>query len=149
MVSVNKYYFPDPSLLSHPPMFLPVPRFRMVFISSLSSNPSFDISSLLLMFQEYSGRAYFPNPCYPEGFNITMKASSIYDTECTKKPKNYNPNQELFMVGTGNSDVCERIVKSIFDFKNCSSSHCSFNGVEQPPVSGDFKVIHSANKTHA
>lgn len=149
MVSVNKFYFPDPSLLSHPPMSLPVSRFRMVFISSSSSHPSFDIFSLLLTFQESSDPAYILNPCYPEGLNITMKASSIYDTECTKKPKSYNPNQELFMVGTGDSDMCERIVKSIFDFKTCSSSHCSFNGVEQPPVSGDFKVIHSANKTQA
>lgn len=149
MVSVNKCYFPDPSLLSHPHMSLLVPRFGMVFVSSLSSNPSFDTFSLLLTFQESSDQAHILNPCYPEGFNITMKASSIYDTECTKKPKSYDPNQKLFMVGTGDSDLCERMVKSIFDFKTCSSSHCSFNGVEQPPVSGDFKVIHSANKTHA
>lgn len=124
------------SLLSH------------VFVYSSSSNPSFDIFSLFLTFQGSSDPAYIINPCYPVGFNITVKASSIYDTECTKKPKSYNPDQEFFMVGVGNSDMCERIVKSIFDFRTCSSSHCSFNGVEQPPVSGDFMVMHSANKTH-
>lgn len=78
------------------------------------------------------------NPCYPTGFNITMKASSIYDTTCTTKPKNYNPDQDLFLVGEGNSEKCERIVKSIFDFKTCSSTQCSFDGVEQPSVVGDF-----------
>uniref|UniRef100_A0A3Q1ELR3 Ectonucleoside triphosphate diphosphohydrolase 3 n=1 Tax=Acanthochromis polyacanthus TaxID=80966 RepID=A0A3Q1ELR3_9TELE len=88
--------------------------------------------------QGSSDPAYIINPCYPEGFNITMKASSIYDTECTKKPQNYNPDQEFFMVGVANSDGCESIVKSIFDFKTCSSSQCSFDGVEQPPVTGDF-----------
>uniref|UniRef100_A0A673CL47 Ectonucleoside triphosphate diphosphohydrolase 3 n=1 Tax=Sphaeramia orbicularis TaxID=375764 RepID=A0A673CL47_9TELE len=78
------------------------------------------------------------NPCYPTGFNVTMKASSIYDTTCTTKPKNYNPDQELFMEGEGSSEKCERIVKSIFDFDTCSATQCSFDGVEQPPVVGDF-----------
>ncbi|XP_028282269.1 ectonucleoside triphosphate diphosphohydrolase 3 [Parambassis ranga] len=82
--------------------------------------------------------SYITNPCYPEGFNITLKASSIYNTECTKKPPNYNPDQEYFLVGVADSDSCGNIVKSIFDFDNCSSSQCSFNGVEQPPVTGDF-----------
>nr|XP_046256400.1 ectonucleoside triphosphate diphosphohydrolase 3 [Scatophagus argus] len=88
--------------------------------------------------QESSDPAYIINPCYPEGFNTTIKASSIYDTKCTKKPKSYNPDQEFFMVGAADSDKCRSIVRSIFDFKTCSSSQCSFNGVEQPPVTGDF-----------
>ncbi|XP_039972762.1 ectonucleoside triphosphate diphosphohydrolase 3 [Xiphias gladius] len=88
--------------------------------------------------QGSSDPTYIENPCYPEGFNITMKASSIYDTECTKKPKNYHPDRELFMVGAPDSDKCRSIVKSIFDFMTCSSSQCSFNGVEQPPVTGEF-----------
>ncbi|XP_028984303.2 ectonucleoside triphosphate diphosphohydrolase 3 [Betta splendens] len=79
-----------------------------------------------------------PNPCYLEGFNITLEASSIYDTECTTKPRNYKPQQKYFLVGAPDSDKCGRIVKSIFDFQTCSSSQCSFNGVEQPPVTGEF-----------
>lgn len=66
--------------------------------------------------------------------------SDIYNTPCTKKPQNYNPNQELFMVGKGNSEACKSLVKSIFDFECPSSQQCSFNGVQQPPVSGDFMV---------
>ncbi|XP_076594067.1 ectonucleoside triphosphate diphosphohydrolase 3 [Chaetodon auriga] len=88
--------------------------------------------------QESSDPVYIINPCYPEGFNITMTASSIYDSECTKKPKGFDPDQELFMVGGADSDKCRSIVRSIFDFKTCSSPQCSFNGVEQPPVTGDF-----------
>ncbi|XP_037532333.1 ectonucleoside triphosphate diphosphohydrolase 3 [Nematolebias whitei] len=80
------------------------------------------------------------NPCYPKGYNTTMVASEIYDSECTNKPKNYSPNQNLFMVGDPDSRKCGEIVKSIFDFKTCSSSQCSFDGVEQPPVTGDFKA---------
>ncbi|XP_056301218.1 ectonucleoside triphosphate diphosphohydrolase 3-like [Pseudoliparis swirei] len=85
-----------------------------------------------------SDPSYILNPCYPEGYNITMKASAIYDTECTKKPKDYDPDRELLMVGTSSSDECGRLVKSIFDFKTCSSPQCSFDGIEQPPVEGDF-----------
>lgn len=78
------------------------------------------------------------NPCYPVGYNVTFKASEIYDTECTKKPANYDPDQEFFMVGTNSSEGCGEQVKTIFDFKTCSSAHCSYNGVEQPPVTGKF-----------
>ncbi|KAM9353681.1 ectonucleoside triphosphate diphosphohydrolase 3 [Symphorus nematophorus] len=88
--------------------------------------------------QESSDPSYIINPCYPEGYNNTVKASSIYETQCTKKPQGYNPDQDLFMVGGGDSDKCKSIVESIFDFKTCSSSQCSFNGVEQPPVAGEF-----------
>ncbi|CAJ1061815.1 ectonucleoside triphosphate diphosphohydrolase 3 [Xyrichtys novacula] len=88
--------------------------------------------------QQSSDPSRIVNPCYPEGFNITLKASAIYDTECTKTPQNYDPDQEFFFVGVADSDGCGNIVKSIFDFKTCSSSQCSFNGVEQPPVTGAF-----------
>ncbi|KAM7382605.1 hypothetical protein PAMP_002329 [Pampus punctatissimus] len=88
--------------------------------------------------QESSDPAHIVNPCYPKGFNTTMKYSFIYNTECTEKPKNYNPDQEVFMVGAGDSDKCGSIVKSLFDFSTCSSAQCSFNGVEQPPVTGDY-----------
>lgn len=83
---------------------------------------------------------YVINPCYPSNFNITITASSIYDTECTVKPNNYNPEQKYFMVGSGDSDKCERLVKPLFDFQTCTSPQCSFNGVEQPPVTGNFLV---------
>ncbi|XP_056142940.1 ectonucleoside triphosphate diphosphohydrolase 3 [Lampris incognitus] len=78
------------------------------------------------------------SPCYPEGFNLTIKASSIYDTECTEKPRNYDPNQDITMVGAPDLDKCKEVVNSLFDFKSCSATTCSFNGVEQPPVTGDY-----------
>lgn len=88
--------------------------------------------------KDSSDPTYILNPCYPEGYNTTMNASYIYDSECTKKPNGYNPDQELFLVGTADSDKCNSIVKSLFDFKTCPSPQCSFNGVEQPAVTGDY-----------
>lgn len=100
------------------------------------------------MLQELSNPEDINNPCYPIGVNVTIQASAIYDTECTKKPKNYSPDQQYVMVGSGNSDQCGRIVNSIFDFTICSSAHCSFNGVEQPPVTGEFMVRRRITHTH-
>ncbi|KAM3873455.1 ectonucleoside triphosphate diphosphohydrolase 3 [Diretmus argenteus] len=81
---------------------------------------------------------FVENPCYPEGFNTTMKASQIYETQCIKQPRNYNPDQEIFMVGIPDSDKCGRIVQSVFDLETCSGGNCSFNGVQQPPVTGEY-----------
>lgn len=100
----------------------------------MTSSPS------TLFSQQAIDSDYVINPCYPSNFNISITASSVYDTECTKKPENYNPKQEYFMVGSGDSDKCESLVKSLFDFKTCTSPQCSFNGVEQPPVTGNFLV---------
>ncbi|CAL9705436.1 unnamed protein product [Knipowitschia caucasica] len=78
------------------------------------------------------------NPCYAIGLNATLKASQIYDTTCTKMPSKYTQDQNFSMVGTGNSEECKQFVKMIFDFDTCDADHCSFNGVEQPPVVGKF-----------
>ncbi|XP_059195611.1 ectonucleoside triphosphate diphosphohydrolase 3 [Centropristis striata] len=93
---------------------------------------------VLDMIIKESNTSPIPNPCYPEGYNTTLVASSIYDTECTKKPIGYDPNKQLFLEGTGDGAKCGSIVRSIFDFKTCHSSQCSFDGVEQPPIAGDF-----------
>ncbi|XP_077454160.1 ectonucleoside triphosphate diphosphohydrolase 3 isoform X2 [Stigmatopora argus] len=88
--------------------------------------------------QESSDPAYVINPCYNTGVNETIVASKIYDSECTKKPRNYSPDKKYNIIGSGNSEQCKRMTKSIFDFTTCSSAHCSFDGVEQPPVTGEY-----------
>lgn len=82
--------------------------------------------------------SHIENPCYPEGFNVTTKASEIFDSECTKPKRSYSPDQAFFMVGVPDSEKCKEVVKSVFDFTTCSHQQCSFNGVEQPPVIGEF-----------
>lgn len=144
----SNMFQPLPSYLILPCLFLS-PFYCYFSFSFPSSIASPDLFFLLLMLQESSDPAHINNPCYPKGFNTTMKYSSIYNTECTKKPENYNPDQDLFMVGMGDSDKCGSIVKSLFDFRTCSSAQCSFNGVEQPPVTGEFMVIHRTYEIHA
>ncbi|XP_072317545.1 ectonucleoside triphosphate diphosphohydrolase 3 [Eucyclogobius newberryi] len=88
--------------------------------------------------QTSSSQDLILNPCYPIGFNITMKASDLYNTPCTKIPEKYSPDQEFFFVGDGNSEECKKFVRMIFDFDTCNADQCSFNGVEQPPVVGHY-----------
>ncbi|XP_028837039.1 ectonucleoside triphosphate diphosphohydrolase 3 [Denticeps clupeoides] len=79
------------------------------------------------------------NPCYPSGYNTTKRAKSIFGSNCTKNPTNYDPEQIIALFGTGNVLRCREAVRSIFDLQS-SCENCSFNGVHQPPVSGKFKA---------
>ncbi|KAJ0065810.1 hypothetical protein NL108_000034, partial [Boleophthalmus pectinirostris] len=88
--------------------------------------------------QQSSDPNLIVNPCYPNGYNMTRKASDIYDSPCTKIPGKYNLDQDFFMVGSGDSEECKKFVRTIFDFDTCNADHCSFNGVEQPPVVGKY-----------
>uniref|UniRef100_A0A8C9UYI5 Ectonucleoside triphosphate diphosphohydrolase 3 n=1 Tax=Scleropages formosus TaxID=113540 RepID=A0A8C9UYI5_SCLFO len=79
------------------------------------------------------------NPCYLQGYSITLSAEYIFGTPCNEKPKNYNPKQEITFVGTGDPVLCRATVRTMFDLTSCQGlSNCSFNGVYQPPVSGSF-----------
>ncbi|KAJ3598097.1 hypothetical protein NHX12_001611 [Muraenolepis orangiensis] len=82
--------------------------------------------------------SYILNPCYPEGFNVTLRASDIYNSPCTKRPANLTSDQEFFFVGAPDTDKCGQRVRTLFDFQKCTQEDCSFNGVQQPPVKGAF-----------
>uniref|UniRef100_W5JXU8 Ectonucleoside triphosphate diphosphohydrolase 3 n=1 Tax=Astyanax mexicanus TaxID=7994 RepID=W5JXU8_ASTMX len=81
------------------------------------------------------------HPCYPADYSITMAASEIFDSECTKKstPASYSPAKNITFFGGSDPVRCKDLVKRIFDFKSCQGKeNCSFEGVYQPPVSGEF-----------
>ncbi|XP_072792839.1 ectonucleoside triphosphate diphosphohydrolase 2 isoform X2 [Taeniopygia guttata] len=79
------------------------------------------------------------HPCWPMGYNKSLLMSSIYDSPCTLKERpSLALNTTVTLVGTGNGNLCALHVSKLFDFTNCSFSHCSFDGVFQPKVSGNF-----------
>ncbi|XP_053852362.1 ectonucleoside triphosphate diphosphohydrolase 2 [Vidua macroura] len=79
------------------------------------------------------------HPCWPMGYNKSLLMSSIYDSPCTEKERpSLSLNTTVTLVGTGNGNLCALHVSKLFDFTNCSFSHCSFDGVFQPKVSGNF-----------
>ncbi|NXV59483.1 ENTP2 diphosphohydrolase, partial [Molothrus ater] len=79
------------------------------------------------------------HPCWPMGYNKSLLLSSIYDSPCTEKERpSLALNTTVTLVGTGNGNLCTLHVSKLFDFTNCSFSHCSFDGVFQPKISGNF-----------
>ncbi|KFW82735.1 Ectonucleoside triphosphate diphosphohydrolase 2, partial [Manacus vitellinus] len=89
--------------------------------------------------QAESYQATVPNPCWPMGYNRSLSLSSIYDSPCTEKERpNLVLNSTVTLFGTGNGNLCALHVSKLFDFTTCSFSHCSFDGVFQPKVSGNF-----------
>ncbi|OXB80610.1 UNVERIFIED_CONTAM: hypothetical protein H355_005539 [Colinus virginianus] len=79
------------------------------------------------------------NPCWPTGYHKSLLLSSIYDSPCTEKERPSLPlNTTVVVSGTGNGNLCALHVSKLFDFTNCSFSRCSFDGVFQPEVSGNF-----------
>ncbi|KAI4871219.1 hypothetical protein NFI96_003484 [Prochilodus magdalenae] len=96
---------------------------------------------LAQLVQISSNRGLISHPCYPADYSITMPASDIFESECTKskKPTSYNPKRNITFIGQSDPAGCKNLVKRIFDFRSCQGKeNCSFEGVYQPPVTGDF-----------
>lgn len=83
------------------------------------------------------------HPCYPEGYNVSLKLDSVFDSPCTadKRPMPYNPQSSVKVQGTGHYEHCKGNLSNIFDFDRCSYSKCSFDGVFQPNVTGNFMAF--------
>ncbi|XP_074967891.1 ectonucleoside triphosphate diphosphohydrolase 2 [Phalacrocorax aristotelis] len=91
------------------------------------------------LLQAESYQATIPHPCWPTGYHKSLLLSSIYDSPCTEKERpSLALNTTITVVGTGNGSLCSLHVSKLFDFTTCSFSRCSFNGIFQPEVSGNF-----------
>ncbi|XP_070614546.1 ectonucleoside triphosphate diphosphohydrolase 2 [Erythrolamprus reginae] len=80
------------------------------------------------------------SPCWPQGFKQSFPMESVYGSPCVhpEKPPNYFPTAMVNMSGSGDPAQCLAHAESLFQFGGCSYSSCSFDGVFQPPVEGEF-----------
>ncbi|EMP28357.1 Ectonucleoside triphosphate diphosphohydrolase 8, partial [Chelonia mydas] len=81
------------------------------------------------------------HPCYPEGYQETTKAASIHSIPCTASHllTLSQASWNATLVGTGNATECRMAIKQIFNFTACGQSQsCTFDGIYQPPVNGEF-----------
>ncbi|KAM8933716.1 ectonucleoside triphosphate diphosphohydrolase 8-like [Pelodytes ibericus] len=77
-------------------------------------------------------------PCYPKGYTETISLQSLYDSPCTA-PSSPPPTAQVNLLGTGNARMCRALLQGIFNFTTCQGKpSCSFDGVYQPPVVGNF-----------
>lgn len=67
----------------------------------------------------------------------------LYGSRCTEflRPKDYNPSYPVTVTGMGDPLLCMEAVSALFDSTACREREdCSFNGVYQPKVKGNFVV---------
>ncbi|KAL3864539.1 hypothetical protein ACJMK2_006213 [Sinanodonta woodiana] len=90
------------------------------------------------------------SPCMPQGFNKSYKYSEIFEAPCivnsSQHPANrsINSNHSYVFIGTGENKTCITAVQQLFNFSAaCNHTDCSFNGVYQPKVYGDFYAFSS------
>ncbi|XP_052412295.1 ectonucleoside triphosphate diphosphohydrolase 2 [Carassius gibelio] len=102
----------------------------------------------LLMKTQGSDRSIV-HPCYPAGYSDSVKLSSVFDTPCNERQTHYKPEDVLQIKGTGNYDQCLGNVSRLFSFNNCSYSRCSFDGVFQPNITGNFMAFSAFFYTHS
>ncbi|XP_025216099.1 ectonucleoside triphosphate diphosphohydrolase 2 isoform X2 [Theropithecus gelada] len=80
------------------------------------------------------------HPCWPRGFSTHMLLGDVYQSPCTvaQRPQTFNSSAWVSLSGSSDPHLCRDLVSGLFSFSSCPFSRCSFNGVFQPPVAGNF-----------
>nr|XP_034985984.1 ectonucleoside triphosphate diphosphohydrolase 3 isoform X3 [Zootoca vivipara] len=96
---------------------------------------------LASILQNSGDKSGINNPCYPRNYKTVLTMKYLYGSLCTAflRPENYNPDQLVNVTGSGDPALCRQAVSKLFDFASCREKEdCSFNGVYQPKVKGNF-----------
>ncbi|KAF7486904.1 ectonucleoside triphosphate diphosphohydrolase 2 isoform X1 [Marmota flaviventris] len=80
------------------------------------------------------------HPCWPRGYSTQVLLQDLYQSPCTEAqwPQTFNSSARVSVSGTSDPVLCRDLVSGLFDLSSCTFSRCSFNGVFQPPVAGNF-----------
>lgn len=87
-------------------------------------------------------QTHHSHPCWPRGYSSLVLLQDLYQSPCTEaqRPQTFNVSARVRVLGTGDPVLCRGLVSGLFDLSSCTFSRCSFNGVFQPPVAGNFIV---------
>ncbi|XP_010895951.1 ectonucleoside triphosphate diphosphohydrolase 1 isoform X1 [Esox lucius] len=96
------------------------------------------VLKLALAQQTQAGASTLLDPCFNQGYSTNLSYSSVYSSPCITTQKPLAAGEGFTHRGTGNALQCQEVVRRIFNFSGCTFSHCSFNGVYQPPLQGQF-----------
>ncbi|XP_027752726.1 ectonucleoside triphosphate diphosphohydrolase 8 [Empidonax traillii] len=81
------------------------------------------------------------HPCYPKGYNETVHLSSFRTSPCTNRSDARLPlgDSTVTLEGRGSASGCRAALRELFNFSACGQSRdCTFDGVHQPPLRGQF-----------
>ncbi|XP_022524656.2 ectonucleoside triphosphate diphosphohydrolase 1 isoform X1 [Astyanax mexicanus] len=76
------------------------------------------------------------DPCFHPGYRINKNFQSVFNSPCVTGLS--YPEKNFVHVGSGNGTKCHAAVRKVFNDSGCSYSICSFNGIFQPRVEGQF-----------
>ncbi|KAM6951410.1 ectonucleoside triphosphate diphosphohydrolase 1 [Aplochiton taeniatus] len=93
---------------------------------------------LALAHQNEVSTSVVEDPCFHPGYRVLKTYSELYNSPCVSDRKPLSPRTNFTHQGTGEASECQAVVKRVFNFSQCAYSHCSFNGVYQPPLQGRF-----------
>lgn len=100
--------------------------------------PEWEILSVLWL----TPQMHHFHPCWPKGYSTQVLLRDVYRSPCTTdlRPHVFNSSALISLSGTSSPALCRDLVSGLFNFSSCPFSRCSFNGVFQPPVTGNFIV---------
>ncbi|XP_062938641.1 ectonucleoside triphosphate diphosphohydrolase 2 isoform X1 [Cynocephalus volans] len=80
------------------------------------------------------------HPCWPRGYSTQVLLQDVYRSPCTaaQRPQTFNSSARVSLSGSSSPNLCQDLISGLFSFSSCHFSRCSFNGVFQPPVAGNF-----------
>ncbi|XP_058158742.1 ectonucleoside triphosphate diphosphohydrolase 2 [Dasypus novemcinctus] len=80
------------------------------------------------------------HPCWPRGYSTRVLLQDMYDSPCTAAQRlpAFNRSSRVHLSGSSDPALCRDLVAGLFNFSSCPFSRCSFDGVFQPPVTGNF-----------
>ncbi|XP_069835033.1 ectonucleoside triphosphate diphosphohydrolase 1 isoform X2 [Dendropsophus ebraccatus] len=78
------------------------------------------------------------DPCFNSGYTRNLNTSDLYSSPCVSDQRTPTSPPSIQIEGTGDYNLCKQNVREIFNLSHCSYSRCSFNGVFQPALQGEF-----------
>ncbi|NWU31397.1 ENTP8 diphosphohydrolase, partial [Dyaphorophyia castanea] len=81
------------------------------------------------------------HPCYPKGYSESVPLSSLRASPCTdgSDPRLPLGDSSVTLEGRGSASGCRAALRKLFNFSACGQSQdCTFDGVYQPPLRGQF-----------
>ncbi|KAM4636283.1 ectonucleoside triphosphate diphosphohydrolase 1 [Discoglossus pictus] len=78
------------------------------------------------------------DPCFNSGYKRNLSSNDLYRSPCLNGYRLPNAPMNIEVRGTGNYQQCKDNIQTIFNKSHCAYSQCSFNGVYQPMLQGEF-----------
>lgn len=70
-----------------------------------------------------------------------LSLATLYESPCVHTPPPQHGAGNLTVEGTGSPTACVSAIQGLFNFSSCEGrGHCTFDGVYQPLVQGQFYV---------